>query len=65
VETLKNLNHPNILKALDFIETEDSLFVVLEYVYIELLRITYIHRYIEGGSLRKAIKKYGPLPGKI
>jgi serine/threonine protein kinase len=43
---MKKLNHPNIVKYVDFIQTEDHLNIILEY--------------IESGSLESIIRKFGP-----
>lgn len=45
---LKRLNHPNILKIYNFVETPYTLYFVLEY--------------IESGSLAGLVKKYGVFP---
>eukprot|EP01119_Soliformovum_irregulare_P017588 TRINITY_DN5250_c0_g1_i1.p1 TRINITY_DN5250_c0_g1~~TRINITY_DN5250_c0_g1_i1.p1 ORF type:complete len:587 (+),score=157.74 TRINITY_DN5250_c0_g1_i1:175-1761(+) len=45
VELLKKLKHPNVVKFIESIDTEDSLYFVLEF--------------IEGGSLHRTMKKFG------
>src|SRR5207237_10875402 len=45
-----NLNHPNIVSIYDWGEEEGTYFIVMEYV--------------EGRSLRQAIREDGPLPAK-
>ena len=45
INLLKQLNHPNIVKYIDTIQSSDFLHIVLEYV--------------EGGSLAHTLKKFG------
>lgn len=45
LELLQKLQHPNIVRFLDWHETDDKLYFIMEYV--------------EGGSLYEAIKKFG------
>lgn len=46
IELLRMLNHPNIVKYVDTIKTDDHLHIILEFV--------------ENGSLAQTIKKFGP-----
>lgn len=47
VDLLKRLNHPNIVKYVDTINTENNLYIIIEY--------------IENGSLSDIIKKFNTL----
>lgn len=51
LELLQQLDHPNIVKFLDYYDTRDSLYFVLEYV--------------EGGSLHALMKRFGVLPESL
>eukprot|EP00007_Cunea_sp_BSH-02190019_P004168 CAMPEP_0174230878 /NCGR_PEP_ID=MMETSP0417-20130205/1537_1 /TAXON_ID=242541 /ORGANISM="Mayorella sp, Strain BSH-02190019" /LENGTH=498 /DNA_ID=CAMNT_0015308647 /DNA_START=101 /DNA_END=1594 /DNA_ORIENTATION=- len=48
LDLLAKLDHPNIVKMLDSVQTEDSLFIVLEFV--------------ENGSLLTILKRFGTVP---
>eukprot|EP00026_Physarum_polycephalum_P013127 Phypoly_transcript_13499.p1 GENE.Phypoly_transcript_13499~~Phypoly_transcript_13499.p1 ORF type:complete len:187 (+),score=17.56 Phypoly_transcript_13499:35-595(+) len=50
-ELLRTLNHPNIVTFIDSHETDEYLFYVMEYV--------------EGGSISKLVKKFGPFPESL
>ena len=47
IELMKKLNHPNIVKYIDSVKSKGHLHIVLEYM--------------ENGSLRDLVKKYGNL----
>lgn len=47
-EMLKNLDHPNLPRIVDVIETEDVIYVVMDF--------------IEGMTLRAVLKEFGPQP---
>ena len=51
IELLKNLEHPNILKVIEHMETKESLFFVFEF--------------IENGSLADVVKKFGVFPENL
>ena len=48
LEILQDLDHPFIEQLYDVVETDDSLFLILEYV--------------EGGSLLEFVNRHGPMP---
>jgi serine/threonine protein kinase len=48
LELLARLDHPNIVKMLDSVRTDDSLYIVLEFV--------------ENGSLLTILKRFGTVP---
>lgn len=48
---MKKLDHPNLPRIVDIIETGETLFVVMDY--------------IEGESLEKIVKVYGPQPEEV
>lgn len=48
VETMRLLNHPNIVRLEEIFETDDCLYIVMEYV--------------PGGELHQVLKRTGPLP---
>jgi len=50
-EILKSLDHPKIVKIIEFRETKKALFFILEFV--------------EGGSLYKLLKKFGDFPESL
>ena len=48
---MQNLNHPNILKFIDIIDTKNNIYLIFEYV--------------ENGSLKDIVGKFGNFPESL
>eukprot|EP01104_Vermistella_antarctica_P020557 TRINITY_DN883_c0_g1_i7.p1 TRINITY_DN883_c0_g1~~TRINITY_DN883_c0_g1_i7.p1 ORF type:complete len:398 (-),score=62.75 TRINITY_DN883_c0_g1_i7:64-1257(-) len=51
LQVMKSLEHPNLVKLVDFHETTTYLYFILEFV--------------SGGSLHETVKRFGPLPEEV